>query len=468
VHTVRIALRDQLQAAGAFDTIADLSLDATESKNLADVVPGVATPAAAEWLLGHLRNAPDKTIDMNRYFAHLVRHLPLEKEQELYDLAHELPHFTAGDLRRQAATLLVMHDGLQARGTKPSDYLYSWAGGIGKALIESKSVDDAREAIRLARAMKLDRLAEPISRIAAGHAPFEPLRGDAVSMLADVEAEWTLAFLSAILGNAAEPMPLRQHVAGTLGQRPRPEVHDELIRHLRTAPDELAIHVAAALAGGPAGAEKLLAECAAGKASPRLLQHPLVNGRLRAARVRDVDERIAKLTEGLPPAEDRLQQAIAARRANYAKAEPDVDRGAKVFEKHCANCHAIAGKGAKVGPQLDGIGVRGLDRVLEDVLDPNRNVDQAFRSTIIALKNGQLLTGLVLNADGEVLVLADAQGKEVRVPKSDIDERTVSKISPMPANVAELVPEVEFYDLVAYLLANRDAPPGEKKKDSDQ
>ena len=172
----------------------------------------------------------------------------------------------------------------------------------------------------------------------------------------------------------------------------------------------------------------------------------------------NIEERIAKLTEALPPADERLQQAIQSRRAGFAKAVPDVERGAKVFEKHCAACHTIANRGAKVGPQLDGVGIRGLDRILEDVLDPNRNVDAAFRSSVIALKSGQIISGLVLSTDGDVLVVADDKGKEIRVPKSDVEEQKLSRVSPMPANVLDLVPEPEFYDLVAFLLSQREKP----------
>jgi putative heme-binding domain-containing protein len=56
----------------------------------------------------------------------------------------------------------------------------------------------------------------------------------------------------------------------------------------------------------------------------------------------------------------------------------------------------LGGKGAKAGPQLDGIGGRGLDRLMEDILDPNRNVDQSFRATNLALHNGQTVSGLLL------------------------------------------------------------------------
>ena len=120
----------------------------------------------------------------------------------------------------------------------------------------------------------------------------------------------------------------------------------------------------------------------------------------------------------------------------------------------------MGGKGAKIGPQLDGVGVRGLDRLLEDMLDPNRNVDQAFRSSTLALKNGQIVNGLVLREEGEVVVLADAQGKEVRIPKHTIEERTVSSLSPMPANLVDQIPETDFYHLLAYLLAQRPSQNG--------
>ena len=127
----------------------------------------------------------------------------------------------------------------------------------------------------------------------------------------------------------------------------------------------------------------------------------------------------------------------------------------KPSRKTVATCHQIAGQGAKIGPQLDGIGVRGLDRLLEDVLDPNRNVDLSFRATMITLKNGQSLTGLVLREEGAVIVMADAQGKEQRVSKDQIADREISPLSPMPANWADQIAEKDFHDLMAYLLEQK-------------
>ncbi len=96
--------------------------------------------------------------------------------------------------------------------------------------------------------------------------------------------------------------------------------------------------------------------------------------------------------------------------------------------------------------------------MLEDILDPNRNVDQAFRLTTLNLKKGQVVSGLLLKEEGAVLVLADAMGKEVRVPKDTVEERSTSQVSPMPANIAEQVPEADFYNLLEYLLTLQSKP----------
>ena len=52
--------------------------------------------------------------------------------------------------------------------------------------------------------------------------------------------------------------------------------------------------------------------------------------------------------------------------------------------------------------------------------------------------------------------MADSQGKEVRVPKSSVEERSISPLSPMPANLNDQVAEADFYRLMAFLLSKRE------------
>ena len=128
--------------------------------------------------------------------------------------------------------------------------------------------------------------------------------------------------------------------------------------------------------------------------------------------------------------------------------------GKTLFATNCANCHQLGGQGAKVGPQLDGIGNRGIERLLEDVLDPNRNVDHAFHTTILDMKDGRTLTGL-LRVEGKVFIIVDSLAKEVRVSIDDVDKKRTSPQSPMPADVSEKLKPQEFYHLMAYLLDQR-------------
>ena len=197
-----------------------------------------------------------------------------------------------------------------------------------------------------------------------------------------------------------------------------------------------------------------------------MLQENKVAGPLGNAGVPDLADRLKTLLRGLPPADKKIEALIVARRVGFNRAKAESASGAKVYETNCAACHQLGGKGAKVGPQLDGVGLRGLERLLEDVLDPSRNVDQTFRLTTLALNDGRVVSGLLLREEGESLVLADAQGKEVRVARGTVEERTMAPLSPMPANFAEQITEPDFYRLIAYLLSQRPEERKEAERDA--
>ena len=170
-------------------------------------------------------------------------------------------------------------------------------------------------------------------------------------------------------------------------------------------------------------------------------------------------ERVEQLTAGLLPVAQQIQALLASRRNGFRSASTSLARGSQLFTKHCAACHQVQGKGAVIGPQLDGIGNRGLERILEDVLDPNRNVDAAFQTSIYALESGQVVTGLFRRREGKTLVIANREGKEVLIQEDDIEEQAKSKTSIMPDNVGTELKPNEFYDLAAFLLSLGQAEP---------
>ncbi|MEY4566411.1 MAG: hypothetical protein RLY14_1381, partial [Planctomycetota bacterium] len=129
----------------------------------------------------------------------------------------------------------------------------------------------------------------------------------------------------------------------------------------------------------------------------------------------------------------------------------DTSRGKTLFQDKCSQCHQLAGQGKIVGPQLDGVGKRTRERLLEDILLPNRNVDHAFRTSTLLLEDGRILVGLVRNETDDAVALVDSEGKEQTISKADISERKQNTQSVMPSNFHELLNDQTLQDLVAYL-----------------
>jgi putative heme-binding domain-containing protein len=237
------------------------------------------------------------------------------------------------------------------------------------------------------------------------------------------------------------------------------DARPDVVEALSTVPYRVAVPVGLALAATPSGADALLDAVRLGKAPARLLQEKAILERLKASNATDWEKRVNDLTKNLPPADQRVAGLLKTRAAAFATAKPDKDAGAKLFTKHCAACHRIGDAGGKIAPQLDGVGVRGVERLLEDVLDPNRNVDVAFRARSVTLNTEKTLTALMLRVEGEVVVFADLEGKEQRIPTKDIVTNRETQLSAMPANFADVLPETDLYHLLAYLLDQKAKEP---------
>jgi putative heme-binding domain-containing protein len=301
---------------------------------------------------------------------------------------------------------------------------------------------------RLAEAIVSPR-ADPPARAALGRA------------LAALDADPLAAALAPAMGDASVAASLREAIAGAIARRDGDSLKASLAESLRWAPARLQTQLAQSLSGDRQGASELIELVAAGLASPRLLADPAVRTKLVALDLPGVEERVDALTADLPAASDEIQQEIFRQIVRHRQGSWSAEAGAAVFTKHCAACHQIAGRGAVVGPQLDGIGNRGLERIVEDLLDPNRNVDAAFRTTTLALSDGRVLSALVRREEGEALIVVDNQGKEHTIVVDEIDARRASPLSLMPANLKETLSEDEMHSLLEHLLAQRgekDAP----------
>ncbi len=259
--------------------------------------------------------------------------------------------------------------------------------------------------------------------------------------------------LAGVLTNTFGPAAYRESVTELLAAQNTPLAQAACVAALRSSPLKSQEKLSYTLASAPHSAETLLSAIENGIVSARVLQRVGVNNRLKASKPKDWEARVAKLVKGLPPADDARERLVNERRTAFNSTGGKIPAGREIFAKNCAVCHRIGGEGALIGPQLEGIGQRGVERLCEDILDPNRNVDRAFRSTLITLKDGDVVSGLVRREEGELLVLADGTGKEFTTPKAQIVERRESDVSLMPENFGELLAPSDFNHLMAYLLS---------------
>jgi putative membrane-bound dehydrogenase-like protein len=136
------------------------------------------------------------------------------------------------------------------------------------------------------------------------------------------------------------------------------------------------------------------------------------------------------------------------------------DRGREVFFKTgtttCASCHRVQGRGQWIGPDLSTIGTKyGKDELLRSILNPSAAVGYNFRSHVVALNDGQLLTGLAVEDTPDRLVLKTADGKRTAIKPAEIESRKISEMSLMPDGLAQGMREQELVDLLAYMTTLR-------------
>lgn len=131
----------------------------------------------------------------------------------------------------------------------------------------------------------------------------------------------------------------------------------------------------------------------------------------------------------------------------------DRELGQKLQLQHCAPCHQLRGQGTLVGPQLDGAIVRGPQRLGEDILEPNTNVDKAFRVTALLLDDDTVLTGLVREVEDGSLMVTGQDGKVQQLPAARVVDRRESGQSLMPANFGELLDDHQLASLLKFLTS---------------
>jgi putative heme-binding domain-containing protein len=170
----------------------------------------------------------------------------------------------------------------------------------------------------------------------------------------------------------------------------------------------------------------------------------------------------ASLSQKLAEVWGELRETSADKKASIARlksqltpetlAKADQGRGRVQFNKLCTACHMLYGNGGVIGPDLTGSGRDNLDYLLENIIDPSATVNADFRMSVIALRDGRVLNGLVRSPTDRTITL-QSQSDTTVLPRNEIEQIAISPLSLMPEGQLDALSAEEVRDLFAYLMS---------------
>jgi putative heme-binding domain-containing protein len=159
-------------------------------------------------------------------------------------------------------------------------------------------------------------------------------------------------------------------------------------------------------------------------------------------------ERAQRVLAGAVPA--NREKTIARYQASL-QLVGDRRHGAALFKQHCLACHAVQGMGHRVGPDLSGATAKSKETLLIDLLDPSRQVSPDQIAYTLATDDGQVFSGLLVAETGTSVTLRRAEGLEVTVLRSQIEELRAGGKSLMPDGLEQHLTEQDVADLLEFL-----------------
>jgi putative membrane-bound dehydrogenase-like protein len=198
---------------------------------------------------------------------------------------------------------------------------------------------------------------------------------------------------------------------------------------------------------------KALMEAVAAKKVPANDVPAEVVRQLRNLKDLALDKRIAEVWGIVRTTPADRARLIADYRRTLTRPYPgpaDLPLGRAVFAKVCQQCHTLFGIGGKVGPDITGSNRANLDYLLENILDPSAVIPNDYKATLIELKNGRVVTGIVRDQTPAALTVVTAN-ETLTVPRNEIDTLKPSDTSMMPDDLLKPLSEPEVRALIAYL-----------------
>ena len=217
--------------------------------------------------------------------------------------------------------------------------------------------------------------------------------------------------------------------------------------------------VVRSLASRPGTGLALLEAVASGKI-PRDLVTPAVARQLATVATLAKDQTLQTKLESVwgnlrqSPADKQAKiLSIRAMATPEALSAADPNLGRELFRKSCGTCHRLFGEGQEVGPDLTGSGRKDLDYLLTNLVDPGAVLATEYRLSVVEMKDGRVLSGVVQSKAGTAVILQTDKEK-LTLPKESVEAIRTTSQSLMPDGLLDSLKPEEIMSLIKYLSSD--------------
>ncbi|VTS04190.1 PVC-type heme-binding CxxCH protein [Tuwongella immobilis] len=151
----------------------------------------------------------------------------------------------------------------------------------------------------------------------------------------------------------------------------------------------------------------------------------------------------------LQPAEVEKMRRLVATKGNAMRGR-EIFLNAKSLQ--CIHCHKLEGIGGQIGPDLTRVwDTHTLEKIMESIIEPSKEIKEGYQTYTVETTKGQIFSGLKIVDMPKEILIREATGKDIRIPRDDIEEMKLSKTSLMPDNATSQLTYDQFIDLLAFL-----------------
>lgn len=283
-------------------------------------------------------------------------------------------------------------------------------------------------------------------------------RAECLELLGQLNDTGQLPEALALLESTADPT-LKLAALSVIARAGDAETSGRLISAFQTTASPIvANRIVEILLSRKGSAELLLAAVESGQMDPKLIT--LEQARLVSLLESPSLDAIVVRYWGKLQAQSSGELLAEVRRLNndLRAASGDPQPGRLLFEKHCANCHQLFGRGHSLGPDLTQANRQDRDFLLTSLVDPSSVIRAEYVSLLVHTVDGRVITGLPVESSGDGVTLLDTNRQRIHISVADIERQVQSPVSIMPADLYKQLSPQELRDLFAFLQSQQDNP----------